>query len=427
VKTLIDSVILVSMDGREPIQDAVVQIDNGIIAYAGEKEKAPGFAADRTISGRGRIAMPGMVNAHTHVPMTLLRGIGSDLPLQRWLTEAIFPLEDKLTGEDVYWGSMLGIMEMLRFGVTSFLDMYMFADDIAQAVEKSGIRAVLQRPILGTQEGDLYRIAESEELYKNWNGSCEGRLTVMAGPHAEYTSDPEMIKRIVAHADKLGCGINVHISETKSETEECIGRHGVTPTKYFEQLGLFDRHAVAAHCVWMTPDDAEIFARKGVYIAHNPVSNLKLGSGVMPIHEQLLSHTALGTDGAASNNTLSIFEELRAAALIHKGVTLDPTLIGAKQALEMATVNGARALALENVGALSQGMKADLILVKTAGAHAAPMADPLSHLVYAAQGSDVSLTMVDGHILYEDGQFSTFDAQEVIAQAKACAKELVGA
>lgn len=425
MKTLIESVTLVPMDGRDPIADASVQIDNAVITYAGEREAAPDFAPDRTIAGRGRIAMPGMVNAHTHVPMTLLRGLGSDLPLQRWLTEAVYPVEDRLNGEDVYWGSMLGIMEMLRFGVTSFLDMYMFAEDIAQAVEKSGIRAVLHRPIVGDDPADASRFAESEALFRDWNGACEGRLRVMAGPHAEYTSGPEVVRAVIAHADKLGCGINVHISETKAEVDGCVERHGVTPVQYFDNLGLFDRHAVAAHCVWMTPADAEILHKKGVYVAHNPISNLKLGSGVMPIHKELLGRTALGTDGAASNNTLSVFEELRAVALIHKGVTHDPTLIGTRQALEMATVNGARAMGLGDVGTLSQGMRADLILVKTTGAHATPMHDPMSHLTYGAQGSDVTLTMVDGHILYEEGQFSTFDAQEVIAQARLCVKELV--
>ncbi len=426
MKTLIEAVTLVPMDGREPIEDASIHIDGQTIAYAGPREDAPGFAADSTIAGRNRIAMPGLVNAHTHVPMTLLRGLGTDLPLHRWLTEAMFPVEDRMTEEDIYWGSMLGIMEMIRFGATSFLDMYMFEEEIAQAVEKTGARAVLHRSILGTDQGDEYRIAESEALFRNWDGACDGRIRVFTGPHAEYTTNPEMIRKIVEHADKLGCGVHLHLSETQAEVDGCVARHGVTPVRYFENMGMFDRHAVAAHCVAITENDAEILERKGVYIAHNPISNLKLGSGVMPLFQGLLPRTALGTDGAASNNTLNMMEELRVAALLHKGAMRDATVMKAGQALAMATANGAQALGFDDVGALSQGMKADLILIKTTGAHAAPMHDSVSHIAYAAQGSDVSLTMVDGRIIYEEGQFSTFDAQEVIAQAKLCAKRLMG-
>lgn len=426
MKIKIENITLLPLDGRASVYNACIHIDSGKILYAGGVDTAPPWQAERTINGRGRLAMPGLVNAHTHVAMTLLRGVGTDLNLQDWLTTAIFPREDRLTPQDVYWGNMLGIMEMLRFGVTGLVDMYFPEDMLAKAVGETGIRAAISRGIVGAGAKDASKIEENVALYKEYNGAFDGRLHVLLGPHAEYTCDEEMLRMVVDASDKLGCGIHIHLSETAKETKECIECHGKTPTKYLADLGMFNRHAVAAHCVHITPEDALILADKGVYIAHNPISNLKLGSGVMPLHPHLLHRTALGTDGAASNNTLSVLEEVRMAGLLHKGVRQNPTLLPAKQVLTMACANGAAAMGFKNVGMLCAGMRADLILLDMDGPHATPAPDLTAHVVYGAQGSDVSLTMVDGKVLYEDGEYLTLDAQRVRSEATACAGRIGG-
>lgn len=424
MRTRIDDVLLLPLDGREAMEGATILVEDGVIRYSGRSEDAPAFQADRAIDGRGRLAMPGLVNAHCHVPMTLLRGVGADRPLQSWLFDCVMPLEDCLTAEDVYWGAMLGIMEMLRFGSTAFLDMYYPENQVARAVDEMGIRATLCRGMTGQGPADQEKLDDGVALYDEYHGKCDGRIQVMLSPHAEYTTTPEFIEMIIKEADRLGCGIHLHLSETASEHRECIERHGKTPARYFADLGAFDRHAVVAHAVHMDEEDARLLAQKGVYVGHCPVSNLKLGSGVMPLHPELLSHTALGTDGVASNNTLNLFEELRLYGILHKGVRQQPTLLPAEQALRAATVNGAKALGFTDVGTLAPGMQADLILLDLDGPHARPMPDVASYVVYAAQGSDVSLTMVRGEVLYEDGDFPRIDMEYTYAKCELAAKML---
>lgn len=425
MKTLIENAIV--FDGERSMTDACIQIDGAVITYAGEKAQAPAFDAQKRIDARGGIAMPGLCNAHTHMAMSLLRGLGSDLNLQDWLNTAIFPAEDKLTHETATAGVMLSIMEQLRFGVTTFADMYYFMDGVAESVKTTGIRALLTRGLVGDVSADPMRLDENIDLIKRYHGACDGRIRCGLGTHAEYTNNEASLIRQAEVARELDCAIHVHVSETASETAECKARHGgLSPVKYLHKLGLLSKKTLAAHCVHADAEDIAILAQSGTSVAHNPISNLKLASGIMPLKQMLDAgvNVALGTDGCASNNTLNLFEEMRMAAILHKGVSGDPTVISPAQVLSMATVNGARAMGFEDVGLLKPGQRADIILVDTNVAHMQPCKDPTVNLVYSAQGSDVFMTMVDGKVLYQDGEFLTLDAQKVIRKAKEAADSI---
>ncbi|MCX7773003.1 MAG: amidohydrolase [Clostridia bacterium] len=419
MKYLFKNALVVTMNQKsEVLKDCDVLIENDHIKAIGnisdeDKEKA------HVIEASGKLLMPGLVNAHSHAPMTLLRNYADDMDLQTWLFEHIFPTEDKFTGHDIHIGTMLGIMEMLASGTTSFIDMYFYMDDMARAVEESGIRAQLSRGVTNPQTGSDFsedkKLLESIEFYKKWNGAADGRITGAFAPHAIYTCSPEYIRAVRDAAEKLSAPIHVHVDETRVEHEDCLKQHGKTPTKHLYDLGLLDLKTVAAHCTWVTEEDMALLKEKQVTIAHNPASNLKLASGVAPVPEALKLgiNVALGTDGASSNNNLNLFEEINLAAFIHKGTRHDPLLISAAEALTMATANGAKALGMHNLGMVSEGNKADLILVDLEKPHFKPLHNPISALAYSAQGADVCLTMVDGRILYQDGEYKTIDKEKV--------------
>lgn len=425
MRTLIDNATLYT--GNAFITDGCIQIEDQLIAYCGKKSDAPAFSPENTIDAQGCIAMSGLSNAHTHISMTLLRGLGSNLALQDWLEQAIFPAEDKLTAQTARAGAMLGIMEQLRFGVTCFADMYYFMDGIAEAVKQTGIRALLTRGIVG-DGSDTTRLDENIALIKDYNGACNGRILCGIGTHGEYTNSEDSLLMQAQAARELNCPIHVHVSETFKETQECKERHnGLSPTQYLAQVGLLGKKTVAAHCVWVDDNDINTLSNLGVSVVHNPISNLKLASGFMPLDTMLKANinVALGTDGCASNNNLNIWEEIRFASIIHKGYQNDPTLISPQNVLDMATYNGAKAMGFDKVGKLLPGWHADIILVNAACAHMHPVIDPYANLVYSAQGLDVRMTMVDGQILYKDGQFMTLDEQEVIRKADEAAKTLL--
>lgn len=386
----------------------------------------------RVIDATGKLLMPGLINGHSHAPMTLLRNYADDMNLQTWLFEHIFPAEDKFTGEDVYWATLLGIMEMLASGTTCFVDMYFFMDDMVKAVIESGIRAQLCRGVTCMDDGPDFseniKLKESIDFYKKWNGAAEGRLMGALGPHAIYTCSTNYIKAIRDAAEKYNAPIHVHVDETRVEHEDCLKNHGKTPTRYLYDLGLFDQKTIAAHCVWVTPEDRLLLKEKGVSMVHNPSSNLKLASGVAPVSQALKEgvNVMLGTDGASSNNNLNMFEEINLAALIHKGTALDPLLISASEALKMATVNGAKGIGREDLGMIKPGNKADLILLDLEKPHFKPLHNPVSTLAYSAQGSDVCLTMVDGCILYDHGTFPTIDTEKVYAQIEKSCQRIFG-
>lgn len=380
---------------------------------------------EREIDCRDRLMLPGLYNTHTHAAMTLFRGYGEDLPLQSWLTERIFPAEEKLTAQAVYAASMLAAAEMISAGVVSFTDMYMFVGETARAVAETGLKANLCRPILSFDPDqplcENERLAEAEELYKEWHNACGGRIRIDMSLHAEYTNTERSCRETAEYAKSLGANMHIHLSETQKEHEECKSRHGGrTPARFMYDCGVFDTPTTAAHCVWLEDDDLPLLREKGVTVAHNPVSNLKLGSGVMPYRKYRDAgiNVTLGTDGTASNNTLDILKEMYVAALIHKGTNLAPDCVTAADVLESATICGARAQGRADCGRLEPGCRADLILIDTDSVNNIPCYDPAYTAVYSANRSDVRLTMADGRILYENGEYMTLDIEKVKAEMR---------
>lgn len=424
MKILIDNVRL--WTGETAIDGACIQVDGARIAYAGARAAAPEFDANEVIDARGGIAMPGLVNAHTHLPMTLVRSVGTDLPLMDWL-HSIWPLEDRLTPEMVRVGTQMSVLEALRTGTTCFADAYMQSEVIAEAVLEAGMRLNICRMMTGERTED--KLNEQRALFGRFNGAYDGRARVYMGLHGEYTSDESLARALAELAGELGTGLHVHVSETRSEVEECRGRRdGRSPVAYLRDMGAFDVPALAAHCVWVDENDMAIMREKGVTPVHNPVSNLKLASGIAPVERmcQMGLNVALGTDGAASNNTLDMFEELKLTAILQKGDTKIATAMPATKALAIASQNGARALGFEDVGLIKAGYRADIVLLGNANpAHTASRDIP-GTLVYATSGSDVRMTMVDGRVLYMDGEFKTLDEARIRAGFTRAVDELLG-
>lgn len=397
-------------------KDQYVGVRDGRIAYIGS-ERPDGDWGSR-YNGRGRLMLPGLYNAHAHSAMTLLRGYGENLSLQNWLNDRIFPFEDKLTGSAVYTASQLAIAEMLRFGTVSFSDMYFFCQETAQAVIESGIKCNLSRGLTVFDDSAYEQTkayADNLDLLKNWDGAGAGRLKIDLCIHGEYTTTPKVVEAVAQHAVQTGARVHIHLSETRSEHEDCKARHGMTPAAYFEAHGLFDQPTTAAHCVWLEDGDFEILKRKGVSAVCNPVSNMKLASGFAPVPRLLAEgiNVALGTDGAASNNNLNMMQDLYLFAMLYKGASGDPTVVTPAQALRAATLGGALAQGRADSGALRTGAAADLIVLDIDTPWMTPATDLLTNVIYSAQGSDVCLTMVDGKVLYQDGEYKTIDIEKV--------------
>lgn len=416
MKTIIKNVILPNdIENRYSIKienKLITEIKKGDIENDGAK----------VIDGGGNMLTAGFYNAHGHSAMTALRGYADDLPLQKWLFEKIFPAEDKLTSEVVYNASMLAIAEMIAGGTVSFSDMYFFMDETARAVIESGIKANLCRGYTSDESTDMktdIRFAESRELVKKFNGFDDGRIVVDMCIHGEYTNAERPVRVIAEYAKEYGLGIQLHASETESEHNACVERRGMTPIAWFEKLGVLDVPVSAAHCVWVTSDDITIMKNHGTTAVHNPNSNLKLGSGIMPLKEMLDAgiNVCLGTDGAASNNRLDMFREMQTAAILHKGAGHCPDLVSAKQMFEIATYNGAKAQGRADCGCIGVGQRADLLLINCHSVNNLPMYDGYSMLAYSAQSSDVLMTMVDGKILYENGEYKTIDIEKIKAEA----------
>ncbi len=397
-----------------------VLVDGKYITYIGKDIPV----ADRKIEANGNLLMPAFFNAHCHSAMTLFRGYGDDLPLQRWLNEKIFPAEDRLNEERVYVGSQLAIAEMIRNGVVSFSDMYFFLDETARAVEESGIKANLSRSIVSfDKDADFSkdsRVLESLDVFNKWNGKADGRIKIDMSLHAEYSNVEPCFKYVAELTKELKTGFQIHVSETKSEHEECIARHGMSPMRFLEACGVLDVPVTAAHCVYVSDDDIKLMAERSVTAAHNPVSNLKLGSGVMPYRKMKDAgvNIAFGTDGVASNNRLSVLRELQYAALIHKGVECDPALTNAHDMIRCATINGAIAQGRYDSGELKVGKRADIILIDMDAVNNIPSYDLESTVAYSAGESNVLMTLSDGNILYENRTYTTIDEEKMKHNAK---------
>lgn len=430
---LIEGVTAVTMDDDSGVlPEADILISGSEIAgvwRAGSRSE--GADAEHRLDGTGMVAMPGLINAHTHCAMTLLRGYADDMPLMPWLQERIWPFEMKLQEEDVYWGTLLGIAEMIRAGVTCFNDMYHYFEAAARAALDSGIRAVVSGVLLAFLPDAEERLEHAIEFAKQWRGKGDGTLVTMLGPHAPYTCPNHMLNRVVKGAREAGVGIHIHVAETRQEVKDSLEEHGQTPVERLAAVGLLDVSPVlAAHCVHVTDSDIATLVEKQVGISHNPGSNMKLASGTAPVPKMLASGAivGLGTDGPASNNNLDMIEEARLAALIHKLAQAEPTLITAPEALAMATREGARALGLgDTVGRLKPGMKADLVLLDFNQPHLYPPHDVVSHLIYAARAGDVRTVFVNGRPLMIDRTLQTLDEDEIFAQVSERLKRLTGA
>ena len=408
-------------ESMQVLEDTCVGVKDGKIAYLG-KERAD---AARKINASGKVLMPGLINTHTHIPMTLMRGLSDDTDLQDWLQNHIFPTEDRLDDGIVKAGVDLALLEMIANGTTSFSDSYFFMQTVAESVHKNGLKANLARSVTNFGQEvkllDFYSTREEVELYDTWHKAEDGRILVDAAIHAEYTTSESLWRELRAFALEKNLVLQVHLSETRREHEECIEKYGKTPARLFYDAGVFDVKTLAAHCVHVTDEDLALFVEKGVSVAHNPMSNLKLASGIARVPEMLKRgiNVGLGTDGVASNNNVDLFEEIKLCACLHKGVSGDPCAMSAAQALRCATYGGAKAQGREHeCGTIALGMDADLILVDFSAPHLIPCHNPISNLVYAARGSDVCMTMVRGNILYENGVFLTLDAERILHDFK---------
>jgi len=379
---------------------------------------------DRIIDGNNKLVLPGFINAHTHVGMVPFRNFANDLPLEEWLFKKLFPMEDKLTADDIYWASQMGIAEMLRTGTTCFADMYMFEETLAEVVKSTGIRADLARGLQCFDDDfDIKtdrRVLESVELFNKYHNAANGRIRVRFGPHAVYTCTPKYLSQTAELAGKIGAGIHIHLSETINENKNCLSVYGKSPTHHLADLGVFDLPTIAAHGVHLSDEDISILKQHKVSVIHNPASNLKLGSGVMRAAEAAERgiNVGLGTDGPSSNNAMDMMREIYLSAVLSKGVFEDSVGVKAYEALKMATVNGARALGLEDVGQLKPGMKADMTLIDLEQPHYHPLNDAISAVVYCGNGSDVHTVIVDGKILFENGEYKTIDIEAVKANVK---------
>ena len=395
-----------------------VGVRDGRVAYIGET--APVGDWGEQYDGRHRLLLPGFFNVHSHAPMTLLRGYAENLPLQRWLNEKVFPFEDHLSAEAVYYATQLAIAEMLACGTVSFTDMYFHTEAMAKAVLESGVKCNLSRGLTVFDDSEYAQTEASRDneiLLRDYHGTGEGRLLVDLCIHGEYTSTPKVVDAVAAQAKEHGVRMHIHLSETQTEHEECKQRHGMTPAAYMQAHGVFDVPTTAAHCVWIEGDDFEILAQHGVTVACCPASNLKLASGyanVPEMHRRGIN-VALGTDGAASNNNLNILQDLYLYAVAYKGYYHDSTLITPEQALFTATRAGALSQGRADSGLLKVGNRADLCVINTDTPQFTPMTAPACNVVYAAQGADVRLTMVDGEVLYRDGEYLTLDIERVKA------------
>ena len=400
------------------VKVADIAVDESIIVQVGEI--SADWHADKIIDCTNMLAVPGFVNTHTHAAMTLFRSYADDMQLMDWLQNKIWPAEGNLVPEDVYWGTLLSIAEMIKSGTTTFSDMYFHMPQVAQAVAESGIRAVLARGMAGVAPNADQALAESEDFYRQYHNGADGRITVMLGPHASYTCPPEYLKRVVTLAQRLGCEIHIHLAETIGEVDECKKKYGKSPIELMKELGVLDCGVLAAHCVHVSSADIAIMKEANVRVAHNPGSNMKLASGIAPVPEMLTAGlcVGLGTDGAASNNNLDMLEEIRLVAMLHKVHTLNPLLIPAKTAVRMATSYGAKALGLGAViGTIAPGFKADITLFNMHAPHWYPRNDRLSLLAYSANSGDVHTVMVNGKIILDNKRLTTIDEEQVMYEA----------
>jgi 5-methylthioadenosine/S-adenosylhomocysteine deaminase len=429
-KTIVDLIVrggtVVTMDGtRRVIENGGVAIKGGrIVAVDNTAAIDRQFAAREIINAAGKVVIPGLINGHTHVPMVLFRGLADDLDLQEWLTKYIFPAEAKNVNEEfVRVGTRLGLAEMIRSGTTTYCDMYYFEDAVADETFKAGMRGVLGETVIDFPVADNktneQAMAYVEKFVSHWKGNA--LITPAIAPHAPYTVSEDHLKAVRAFSDRTGAPIVTHISETKREVDDSVKAKGASPVEYLNRIGFLNNRVIAAHMVWPTAEELGLLKKLGVGIVHNPQSNMKLASGVAPVPEMLKENlpVGLGTDGAASNNDLNLWEEMDTAAKLHKVISKDPKVVTAEEAFEMATLRGARALHLEKeIGSIEKGKRADLAIVDLDDLNQTPSYNIYSDLVYATKASDVRTVIVEGRVIMRDRRLLTLNEETIKADAR---------
>lgn len=422
---------LLTLDANHTeISDGAVAVSQDTITAVGSIDDFSDWSVSRVVDARGGIIMPGLINTHTHAAMTCFRGLADDLQLMNWLNDHIFPAEAKLDDQKVYLGTLLACAEMIMSGTTCFCDMYLFEDAVARAAREAGMRAVVgevlydfDSPNYGPIENGF---AYTQKLIDTWH--ADPLVNIAVEPHSTYLCAPELLKRAFKLTRSYSLPLVIHLAESKSEVEQIKNRYGRTPVEHLAELGILAPNVLACHCVELTENDIRLLQRFDVKVAHNAESNMKLASGVAPIPKLLTKGicVGLGTDGCASNNNLDLFLEMDTVAKLHKAQTLDPTAMDALTVLKMATIQAARALGLDQlVGSLEVGKKADLIIIDTDKPHLTPMYSPVSQLVYAAMGSDVSTSIINGTVVMENGEVKTVDLRKVMDDVNKIAKEIM--
>lgn len=418
---LIKNIDLISMDPDRPVQKAVnILIDGNKIVDISKAD----HGADKVIDGRGKLAMPGLINTHGHLGMSLFRNHGNDLALHDWLTQAIYPLEAKLTEEDIYYGSMLNMVEMIKTGCTRFVDMYMKETFVAKAALDLGMGGLIAMGFVDFDDIDETREKHlaNVEAFK-----ASDLIDVAVAPHAIYTVKRTNLEKLRDLAEESDSLIHIHVSETEKEVQDSIKDHGKSPVQYLNEIGIFDRPTIATHCVHVDEDDMGVFLDKNVSVSHNPSSNLKLASGFAPIArmDDMGINVCLGTDGSASNNNVNMVEEMHIASLLAKGVSKDPKALNAFRTLRLATVNGAKAIRRPDLGKLSVGSTADIAIYDMTGIHMTPTNDLLASVVYSLQGSDCQTVIINGRIVMEDRKMVFIDEEGLKKEVNARADRLI--
>ena len=420
------TILIKENDEYKTIENGYLGINGKHIDYIGESKPEKDYDIIKDYSDK--LLMPGLVNAHTHTPMVFLRGMGAGAPLQSWLNDYIFPTEAKLTPEIIRVSSYYAILELLASGVTSFTDMYFFPEETAKAVKDSGIKANINKYIMcfdDNQKIEDSMIPASLKFFNDYHNTCDERLRVDFSIHGEYTNKPHIVKEYSRLCKENNGRMHIHLAETRKEVYDCIDKYGISPTKWFEELGTFDSPTCAAHVVWPVEDDVEILKRHNVSVMHNPTSNMALGSGFAPLNKLMRNgiNCGLGTDGTASNNNLNMFEEMHLCSILSDGFHLDPKYLTSSQVIDMATINGAKLQGRDDSGSLKVGKCADIIALNLNNIHLHPILDYPALITRSAQASDVCMTMVDGNVLYEDGKYLTLDKDQIVKEFRLAVKE----
>lgn len=410
---LLRNISFLDIENEEIINNIDIYIEGNKISKIG---KSLDVDATEIYNGENKLVTPGFINAHTHLGMSYFRNYADDLNLMDWLNNEIWPIEAKLNAEDIYYSSLLSIIENIKSGVSTFCDMYYEMDRVADACIETGIRGVITRGLTDIDGKGEEKLEEIDELYKNYNNKSNGRVKVYPAPHAIYTCSEDFLKEITRRTNELYDGIlHVHLSETLTEVNDCKKEHGMTPIEYVESIGMLDSHVIAAHCTHITDREIEIVKDKEFYPVYNPSSNLKLASGFTPV-QKLLDNgitVAIGTDGDSSNNNQDILEEMHIGGIVNKAVEMDEKAVKAIEILKMATVNGAKAMGFENLGLIKEGYLADLTIFNLDSNSFTPRNNLISALVYSANSEDVSCTIVDGKFIMKDRQILSLDESKV--------------